>query len=147
MIAMSITSPRGADERRNTPSLPYLKSVGEASPREFVLSWYTTSIGAEPHNHLQIMHPSISPRHAQIIRHHFDRYFISDLGSATGTFVNGRRIGGSKRIRSADAIQRVARVLLDPFYGSSSTLVFAQKAGRRDSAIELDPSIVMHGSR
>ncbi len=87
------------------PRPPHLKTVGDAAPREFVLAWYTTSVGTEADNVVQIVHPSISPHHARIVRRRLGRYFISDLESATGTFVNGRRVARTKRIKSGDAIQ------------------------------------------
>jgi pSer/pThr/pTyr-binding forkhead associated (FHA) protein len=102
---MGLTSREGRGRAAERLKPPYLKAVGDATPCEFVLSWYTTTVGAEADNDIQIAHRSISAHHAQITRRRFDRYFIFDLQSKTGTFVNGRRVGRTKRIGSGDAIQ------------------------------------------
>ena len=49
------------------------------------------SIGRTPGNQLQIASPLVSRKHATIHREG-DRYFIRDLGSGNGTYVNGARI-------------------------------------------------------
>ncbi|MGE3854100.1 MAG: FHA domain-containing protein [Planctomycetota bacterium] len=49
------------------------------------------SIGRTPGNELQIASPLVSRKHATI-RREGDRYFIRDLASGNGTYVNGARI-------------------------------------------------------
>jgi ABC-type multidrug transport system ATPase subunit len=46
---------------------------------------------------------SISRRHASIEKKG-DQYFLTDLDSTNGTFLNGRRISGSQRVTEADTI-------------------------------------------
>jgi pSer/pThr/pTyr-binding forkhead associated (FHA) protein len=52
---------------------------------------------------LRLQHPSISRRHAQIKRVG-EQFFIRDLGSQNGTFVNKSRIGAELEIVPGDAI-------------------------------------------
>lgn len=46
----------------------------------------------------------ISPRHAEILFHN-GCYFVRDLGSVHGTYVNGRRITGVAELHVGDEIQ------------------------------------------
>jgi pSer/pThr/pTyr-binding forkhead associated (FHA) protein len=52
---------------------------------------------------LRLQHPSISRRHAQLIRQG-ERFTLRDLGSQNGTFVNRVKITGDKEIRLGDEI-------------------------------------------
>jgi phosphoserine phosphatase RsbU/P len=56
-----------------------------------------------PATQLWLDHASVSRRHASIMRVD-DEFVLVDLGSANGTFVNGRRIAGPTRLRDGDTI-------------------------------------------
>jgi hypothetical protein len=49
-------------------------------------------VGKTLDNNFVIDHPTISKRHAQIYWHQSGQYFLKDLGSTNGTFINGKRI-------------------------------------------------------
>ncbi len=52
---------------------------------------------------LRLQHPSISRRHAQLIRRG-ELFFIKDLGSQNGTFVNQRRLSGEVEVQPGDLV-------------------------------------------
>lgn len=60
-------------------------------------------IGSSPASHIQIEGGDVSPRHAQLVVSD-NMVKIFDLGSATGTFVDGRKIGSEPVELSADSI-------------------------------------------
>ncbi len=64
-----------------------------ASGKEIIhdLPEETTSIGRLPENALQIEDASVSSSHAEIFADE-DRFFVRDLGSTNGTFINGEKI-------------------------------------------------------
>jgi pSer/pThr/pTyr-binding forkhead associated (FHA) protein len=49
------------------------------------------SIGRDKTNDLILKDPRVSTHHARVVRRE-DSYFIEDLGSRNGTFVNGQRV-------------------------------------------------------
>ena len=53
----------------------------------------------------------LSRRHARVIREPDGSLAIEDLGSANGTFVNGRRIGGRMSLSAGDAVRIGATTL------------------------------------
>ena len=55
------------------------------------LSEQTTTIGRLAENALQIEDASVSSSHAEIFAEN-DRFFVRDLGSTNGTFLNGEKI-------------------------------------------------------
>lgn len=60
-------------------------------------------VGRASVSDLRLLHPSISRRHAQV-RRDGQRYFVKDLGSQNGTFVNKQRIATEVEIKPGDAI-------------------------------------------
>jgi pSer/pThr/pTyr-binding forkhead associated (FHA) protein len=72
-----------------------IKLVGESGVyrgREFPIGFGTLSVGRSTDNDLVFDDPSLSRKHARIIRDGA-RLEVEDLGSSNGTFVNGRRVG------------------------------------------------------
>src|SRR4051812_44129602 len=51
-------------------------------------------IGKEPQCRVRLDHPAVSRRHA-VLEVRGDEWFLTDLGSRNGTFVNGQRLEGS----------------------------------------------------
>lgn len=90
------------------------------APRAVVLSpgesgraagtWFAirdvTSIGRELDNEIVVQDPTISSRHAVILRRDA-AWWLEDLGSTNGTWVGGRRLesGVPEPIRSGDLLQ------------------------------------------
>ena len=65
----------------------------------------TTSIGRAPDNSLPIADHEVSRRHAIIQAQGEREFWLVDLGSANGTYVNGRRISQSVRMHNGDIIR------------------------------------------
>jgi pSer/pThr/pTyr-binding forkhead associated (FHA) protein len=60
-------------------------------------------LGRSSSSDLRLQHPSISRRHAQLVRHG-DRFTLRDLNSQNGTFVNRARITGEVELQIGDEI-------------------------------------------
>jgi len=68
-------------------------------------------IGRETGCDLQVNHPAVSRRHAQITCER-GRYYIADIGSHNGTYLNGKRIGsGCVKLGNGDKIHLGSRVV------------------------------------
>jgi ABC-type multidrug transport system ATPase subunit/pSer/pThr/pTyr-binding forkhead associated (FHA) protein len=61
-------------------------------------------IGRDNDADIQLNHPNVSRQHALIEKKGDGIYFIKDLGSTNGTFVNGRRITSSTSFTDKDTI-------------------------------------------
>jgi pSer/pThr/pTyr-binding forkhead associated (FHA) protein len=55
-------------------------------------SKYTVFVGSGTENDVRFTDPETSPRHCQISKVGDNNFLIADLGSATGTFVNNKKI-------------------------------------------------------
>ena len=64
---------------------------GPDKGRSFDLKGDIIHIGRSPHNNIQIKDKSVSRKHLKIIRRG-DKYFVEDLKSKNGTFINGNQI-------------------------------------------------------
>ena len=62
-----------------------------------------TVIGRKPDNDLVVEEPHVSHKHC-IILNNGNGFFIEDLKSSNGTFINGQRIKGRVRLRNNDVI-------------------------------------------
>jgi ABC-type multidrug transport system ATPase subunit len=67
------------------------------------------NIGRTPDNQIVVPHPQVSSKHAQIIKEG-DRLFISDKGSANGTFVKGHRLAAGQRVE----VQNGEKIFVGP---------------------------------
>lgn len=65
----------------------------------------TCSIGRAPDNSLPLADHEVSRRHAIIQAQGEREFWLVDLGSANGTYVNGRRIAQSVRLHNGDIIR------------------------------------------
>jgi sigma-B regulation protein RsbU (phosphoserine phosphatase) len=83
------------------PSLMLLKD-GEAIG--FKLVDAVTVLGRAPECQIQLDSNMVSRRHAQVTRDK-GSYFVEDLGSGNGTFVNGKRIDGRTLLKANDRIK------------------------------------------
>lgn len=63
-------------------------------------------VGRSPDCDVVVDHPSVSRKHLEISKHPSqpDAYYVRDLGSLNGTFVNGERISGTKKVQVKDFI-------------------------------------------
>ncbi len=80
---------------------------------EFVLpaSNAVFTVGSETGNHIVVTDKSVSMTHFHIARQGA-KYFVRDLKSAFGTFVNGIRINAPTELRDGDSIQAGEHALL-----------------------------------
>ena len=72
--------------------------------REFPLRGKVTLIGRDPACDIVVESKATSGRHAMIL-HAGDDFFIEDLDSLNGTYVNGQRIRQRTRLRNDDLIE------------------------------------------
>jgi pSer/pThr/pTyr-binding forkhead associated (FHA) protein len=73
----------------------YIKN-GPMQNRSFVLKKKASLIGRSPASDIQIKDSFVSREHARILKVN-DRFFIEDLGSKNGTWINGKAIDHGKR--------------------------------------------------
>jgi hypothetical protein len=72
----------------------------------FPLATADVSIGSQEDNTIILADPRVSPHHAIIFwQAETGAYFIDDLGSDQGTYVNGVRLGAPRRLRDGDSIR------------------------------------------
>ena len=67
----------------------------------------------------------VSRRHLRVVRNE-DGYFVEDVGSKNGTYVNGAQVRGSQQLQDGDEIQVVLSVRL-LFVGAEATLPLTQE--------------------
>lgn len=86
--------------------MPTLVLLQEGHSQPFVLddSAAETVIGRHPDCAIQIPSNMVSRKHARVVREG-DRYFVEDLGSGNGTFVNGQRITRRTLLKHEDRIK------------------------------------------
>jgi pSer/pThr/pTyr-binding forkhead associated (FHA) protein len=83
------------------PTLFVQRNAG--SDEEVLWEQPTLSIGRDPTNDLVIEHKLASRRHARFERDEVG-FYIRDLESTNGTFVNGQRIQGAHLLRNNDEV-------------------------------------------
>jgi ABC-type multidrug transport system ATPase subunit len=76
---------------------------GSASPKEYELTKPEVIIGRDPTVDLTFPSPAVSRRHARLTREG-EGYFLEDLGSSNGTYINGERLLGRRLLNSGDQI-------------------------------------------
>jgi len=80
------------------------------------------TIGQDSRNDLVIDDPEVAPFHAEIRQEH-GFYYLTDIGSQSGTYVNDEKIGARFQIRSGDRVRLggVALDFIDPAKAASKT--------------------------
>lgn len=87
----------------------YLKLINRKDSLPFkIKEVYTledsTTIGRNNQNKIIIKDPYISKNHLKIVKDEGD-YYIEDLNSANGTFINGTKIMDAVRLKNGDRIR------------------------------------------
>lgn len=93
----------------------------EGGRRLVALDRDVTTLGRSDTCAIAVPSPTVSRLHASIKLEH-DRYLLSDVGSANGTFVNGSRIEGPRQLGSGDTIWLGAPENALSFYDPEETL-------------------------
>ncbi|MFZ0548169.1 MAG: FHA domain-containing protein, partial [Candidatus Promineifilaceae bacterium] len=84
---------------------------GPLTGNEFEITQSTTSLGRNVGVDIVLNATSVSRRHAQITKAN-DQYYIEDLGSSNGTFLNGERISGRQMLKDGDRISLGQSIIL-----------------------------------
>lgn len=85
--------------------------VDDVVVNRFEIKGLTLTLGRHPSNEVQIDEEAISGRHAIIVTvpnadfKHFNEFYIEDLDSTNGTFVNDKKIKGRMRLHHNDIVR------------------------------------------
>ncbi|MBI1915223.1 MAG: FHA domain-containing protein [Planctomycetes bacterium] len=77
---------------------------GPDAGRQFPCADDTTTVGRQPDCAVCLESPAVSRHHARIFRSG-DEFFVEDLGSSNGTFLNGERTRGRQPLTEKDVLQ------------------------------------------
>ena len=115
----------------------------DASVRH-ALSEGKLTLGSAATSGLLLREPDVSPQHAQLVVSH-GHVTVSDLNSASGTYVNERRLGGPAPLRPGDVLRVASRrfrldgprrhevlILGGGFGGAYTALELAKRLRHRD---------------
>src|SRR5258708_1888215 len=81
-----------------------ITTKGPNPGRCFSLNGETTIIGRQPDAGVYLESLAVSRHHARVLCER-GRYFVEDLGSSNGTFLNGTRVNGRVPITERDILQ------------------------------------------
>jgi NADPH-dependent 2,4-dienoyl-CoA reductase/sulfur reductase-like enzyme/pSer/pThr/pTyr-binding forkhead associated (FHA) protein len=85
-------------------SLAPLDARLEAQGRAWPITLPITNLGQSPECQIPLQDPALSAYHAQLVRHDQGLY-VRDLGSSSGTWVNGQCLFGPHALRDGDRIR------------------------------------------
>jgi len=94
----------------------------------FYLEQAEVLLGRDLANDVAIGDPEVSRRHARFFMQD-DDFFVEDLGSTNGTFLNGERISSPKQLRAGDLItfgENIVMVFEKSSYDPDATIVSEQ---------------------
>ena len=95
-----------------------LKAIdGALAGRTFAVHGDGASLGRE--GTIALRTTGVSRRHASL-RYSFGRFFVVDLGSRNGTFVNGQRVVGEQALEPRDVVQIAEHRFIVSLGGSSN---------------------------
>ena len=81
-----------------------LALLDDEEKQEYLLASAERLVGRDPGNDIVIDDDHVSARHARIWLAAED-FWVEDLGSTNGTFVNGQRIRGAMHLQAGDLIK------------------------------------------
>jgi len=115
---------QGGSMRDRAEEIPFLIApTGEIRGERWPLHKEEFIIGRGPDCDLVVPNRQVSRHHA-IIRKHGTSYFIEDLGSKNGTYLNGKPVEAPAALQDGDEIQIALAITLS-FVGSEATLPLA----------------------
>ena len=86
------------------PAVPMLRLSGEGQADEsYSFSLDEVRVGRDPAADLYLDHPTISASHARLSYHH-GQWWVEDLRSKNGTFINGEPVGEPMVITQGDRL-------------------------------------------
>ena len=88
------------NDESTTPSAWLESAGGEKNPIRA-----TCSIGRSTSNHVVLTDDKVSRRHAMINAQGHGEFWMVDLGSSNGTYVNGRRVAQPCRLNEGDVLE------------------------------------------
>ena len=110
-------------------------TTGEQQGNFYPLGKRTTVVGRDEGLLVQILDSKVSRKHMQIrYDKNDDMYFIVDMNSKHGVFVNNRRINGESELKDHDYIQIGETIILftlKDFEDRESALSHYKKVGER----------------
>jgi predicted component of type VI protein secretion system len=98
------------------PSLQLMATAGPCEGLVFEVRESGGTIGRLPDNPIYVPDGRLSRKHARI-DYRDNAFWLTDLGSANGTTLNGRSVGAPEQLRAGDVIDLGAtrlKVQLDP---------------------------------
>jgi len=104
----------------NSYKLKLLGSDDKTVSKEFELADAEIVVGRDDSADLTIPAQAISRRHAKLTRKG-DAYEIEDLGSSNGTFINGEKLTGVRRLKNGDQVR----------FGQITTLTYEAPAAEK----------------
>ena len=112
-VTISFTPSEGQEETREPPGSAEAElkagqgllvvTRGPNAGSKFLLDKDETSVGRYPESDIFLDDVTVSRRHAQVRRDE-GRFFVEDVGSLNGTYVNGERVEATQ-LANADELQ------------------------------------------
>jgi len=97
-------APGRAAPRQASPTVSLVIQRGPQAGQMFTLRDGVNTVGRDPGNDVLLYEDSVSRSHARVVVQP-EGVWIEDLGSTSGTLVNGQRVTGSTWLRSGDVVQ------------------------------------------
>ena len=102
MLSIGLHAEAAPEESRS--SLAPIDARLEAHGRTWPITQQVTNLGQSPECQIPLQDPTLSAFHAQIVRYDAGLY-IRDLGSSSGTWINGQCLFGPHSLRDGDRIR------------------------------------------
>jgi hypothetical protein len=109
-------------------------TLGAPSPLTFTVAKTSATLGRGQENAIRLDDLSVSRRHARIA-YRQGGYWLSDLGSMGGTWVNGTRLAAPRRIAAGEVIDIGLCRLTASFAGGAAKAVTKKSASKPQSEI------------
>lgn len=128
-----------SDQTASREELPVLfVTEGPGRGQQKVIRSDELLIGRGQHCDLYIADRRISREHSRITRDEDGNYYVEDLESRNGTFVNGERVEGPRQLHEGDEIQ-IALCVRIQFVGNEATVpIDAEKMATAQKSLTLE---------